>query len=99
MTVADARPEKKEGMEPAMNEHAGFGWLLVVLGLVIAGIGHRDRMGHDHLVRGRRVAALPLGRRGPGAVFRVGVHRHGDSVVDHLDELGQAMIRGERSLC
>jgi hypothetical protein len=26
-------------MEPDMNEHASFGWMLLVLGLVIAGIG------------------------------------------------------------
>ena len=59
----------------------------------LGGGGHRDRVGDDHLVRDRRLAALPLGRRGPGAVFRVGVHRHGAATVDHGDELGEAMIR------
>ena len=36
---------------------------------------------------------LPVGRRGPGAIFRMGVHRHGPATVDHGDELGEAMIR------
>lgn len=34
----------------------------------------------------RHLAALPLGRRGPGAVPRVSVTRYDDSVVDHGDE-------------
>lgn len=38
-------------------------------------------------------AVLPLGRSGPGSIFRVGVHRHGDPGVDRCDELGEAMMR------
>jgi hypothetical protein len=54
---------------------------------------HLDRVGHDYLVRGRHLAALPLGCSDPGAVLRVGVHRHGAATVNHGDELGKAMIR------
>ena len=56
-----------------------------------AGVGgHPDRVGHDHLDDGRRLAALPLGRRGPGSVFRLGVAGDRAATVDHGDELGAA---------
>lgn len=51
------------------------------------GGGYSDRVGHDHLDDGRCLAALPLGRRRPGSVFRMGVAGDSPATVDHLDEL------------
>ena len=72
----------------AINLVANLLFMPIFAGLrnVPLACGHRDRVGDDHLVRGRRLAALSVGGRGPGAVLRVGVHRHGDPGVDHLDE-------------
>jgi hypothetical protein len=53
----------------------------------------RDRLRHDHSDDGRRLASPPLGRFGSSAVFRVGVARNGAATIDHLDELGQVMIK------
>ncbi len=57
-------------------------------------VGYSGRVGHDHLDDGRRLATLPLGGRGPGAVFRVGVAGNGAATVDNGDELGEIMILG-----
>ena len=53
---------------------------------------HRDRLGHDNLDDGRRLASPPLGRFGSIAVLRVGVARNRTTTIDHLDELGTVMI-------
>ena len=58
----------------------------------IGGGGHRDRLGNDHLVRGCGLEAFQVGRRGAGAILHLGVDCHGDSVVDHRDELGEPVI-------
>lgn len=53
--------------------------------------GHPDRLGHDYLVRSRRLAEAPLGRRRPGAVLRLGVDCDGAATEHHGDELGEMM--------
>ena len=53
--------------------------------------GYSDRLGDNHLVSGRRLAALQMGRRGSGAVFRLGVAGDRFAIVDYLDELGEAL--------
>jgi hypothetical protein len=54
---------------------------------IVAGDGgYFDRVDHDHLVCGRRLAALSLGRRGSGAVLRVGDDCHVTATVDHSHE-------------
>ena len=50
--------------------------------------GHPDCLGDDPVDDGRRLAALPLGGLGPGAVFRVGVAGDGAAIEHHGDELG-----------
>jgi hypothetical protein len=54
---------------------------------------HRGCLGHDHLVGGVDLAALPLGERGPNSVFRVGLAGDRSATVNHGDELGEAVIR------
>lgn len=49
--------------------------------------GYSGRLGHDHLVHGRRLAALPLGGRGAGAVFHLGVAGDRAATEHHGDEL------------
>lgn len=63
----------------------------------LVGRTHPDRLGHDHLVRGRRLAALQMGCRRSGAVFRVGVDCHGAATFDHGDELGKMTSLAVRS--
>ena len=41
----------------------------------------------------RHLAVLPLGRRGPGAVFDLGVAGDGVATVDHVDELGEMNMK------
>ncbi len=53
--------------------------------------GYSDRLGDHHLVRGRCLAALQMGCIGSVAVFRVGVAGDRFAIVDHLDELGEAI--------
>ena len=53
--------------------------------------GYSDRLGDNHLVSGRRLAALQMGRRGSGAVFRLGVAGDRFAIVDYLDEQGEAI--------
>lgn len=48
-------------------------------------------MGHDHLVRGRHLAALPLGGFFSRPIFYVGVDCHGAATLDYGDELGVIM--------
>lgn len=57
------------------------------------GGGYSGRVGHDHLDDGRRLEALPLGSRGPSAVFCLGVAGDRAATEHHGDELGEAMIR------
>lgn len=49
---------------------------------------HRDRLGDDHLDGGGRVEALQMGRRGTGALLRLGVDSERAAIVDHVLELG-----------
>ena len=53
--------------------------------------GHSDRVGDNNLVRGRRLAAHQMGRRGSGAVFHLAVAGNSFAVVDYLDQLGEAI--------
>ncbi len=48
-------------------------------------------MGNNHLDDGRNLAALSLGRRSAGAIFRVGVDCDRAATVDDMDELGNGM--------
>jgi hypothetical protein len=48
---------------------------------------HPGRLEHDHVDDAGDLAALPLGRCGTGALFRVGVDRHGSPTVDHVEQL------------
>jgi hypothetical protein len=56
------------------------------------GGGYSDRVGDNNLVRSRHMAALQMGRRRSGAVFRVGVAGNFSATVDHLDELGAIVM-------
>src|SRR5688572_24994333 len=56
------------------------------------GGGCFDRVSND-LVRGHSLAALRLGRRGSGSLFRVGVAGDRSAIVDHGDELASEIIR------
>ena len=58
--------------------------------------GHSDRMGDNNLECGCCLAALEMGRRGSGAVFRLGVAGDSFAIVDYLDELGDAIIDAVR---
>ncbi len=57
------------------------------------GDGYSGRLDNDHLDDGRRLAVLSLGGRGSSAVFHLGVTGDDTATVDHLDELGEAVIR------
>lgn len=50
-------------------------------------------MRNDHLDDGRRLAALPLDRLGPGSIFRVGVAGDCIAIEYYCDELGINMTR------
>ena len=56
--------------------------------------GYSRRLGHDRLDDAGHLAALSLGGRGPGALFRLGLDRHGAAALDHVDESGVAMVTG-----
>ena len=56
------------------------------------GSGYSDRVGDDHLDGRCRLAALPLGGRGPGAVFRLGIDCDRAATFDYGDELGETVI-------
>ena len=51
--------------------------------------GHPDRLGHNHLVGRRNLAALSLGSGGAGALFCLGLIGDDLADFDHLDELGE----------
>ncbi len=55
-------------------------------------VGYSDRVGDNHLDDGRRLATLPLGGRGSGAVLHLGFISDRAATVDHGDELGTIMI-------
>jgi len=65
--------------------------LLRVEKRAVGDCGHPDRLGDDHLVRRCHLAECSLGRPGSRPVLRVGVDCDGDPVVNHLDELREAM--------
>ena len=54
--------------------------------------GHPGGLGDDHLDDGGRLAALQMGGRGTGAVFRVGLDCDRAAIEYYMDELGN-MIR------
>ena len=54
--------------------------------------GYSDRLDHDPLDDGRRLAALSLGGSGANSLFGVGVVGNGSATVDHGDELGEAEL-------
>ena len=44
---------------------------------------HRDRVGHDPLDDLRYLEALQMGRRGPSALFNLGLHRDSPAIKHH----------------
>ncbi len=58
----------------------------------VGGGGHSDRLGHHHLDDDRRLAALSLGHSGSSAVFCLGITGNGAAIVDHGDELEEAVM-------
>jgi len=50
---------------------------------------HRDRLGNDHLVRGRHLALHEMGRHRASPLFRLGLDRHLAAALDHHPQLGQ----------
>lgn len=47
---------------------------------------HPDRLGDHHLDVGGNLEAFQMGRRGTGALLRLGFACFRSSIVDHLDE-------------
>ncbi len=60
--------------------------------------GYSDRVGHDHLGGSGDLEALPLGRRGSGAVLHLGVDCDGTATEHHSDELGTVVARTATSI-
>jgi len=57
-------------------------------------VGYSGRMGDDHLVHGRNLAALQMGCRGSSAKLHLGIACDCIANEHHLDELGTSMILG-----
>lgn len=62
------------------------------------GFGYRDRLGDDYLDDVGYLEALQMGRRGPSAVFSLGVDCKCFATVDHVLELGQMILRLSQKL-
>ncbi len=54
----------------------------------LSGLGHHGRLGNDHLVRRRHLAALQVGLSRPDSVFRLGITCDCVATVDYSLELG-----------
>lgn len=59
----------------------------------LGGGGCRDHVVYARLVHDCCLAALSLGGNRPGAIFHVGINRHGAASEHCGDELGEALIR------
>lgn len=57
-------------------------------------VGYFDRMGNDHLVHDRNLAALQMGIACPSAILHLGIACDGIAIEHHLDELGSSVILG-----
>lgn len=57
-------------------------------------VGYSDRVGDDHLVCHRSLAALQMGCRGSIAILHLGISCDCVAIEHHLDELGKIMILG-----
>lgn len=57
-------------------------------------VGYSGRVGDDHLVCHRNLAALQMGCRGSSAILHLGISCDCVAIEHHLDELGKIMILG-----